>query len=91
LPLLAGEKSPYDVIYGCYLKKQRSIRTDQHKLIVYPEAPAIRLYDVQADPLEKNDLANDPANKPLIRELFANLLTLQREMNDDLDIRDLAP
>ena len=91
LPLLAGGNSPYDVIYGCYLNKQRSIRTDQHKLIVYPEARAIRLYDVQADPLEKNDLANDPANKPLIRELFANLLTLQREMNDDLDISDLAP
>jgi choline-sulfatase len=91
LPLLAGKDSPYESIYGCYLEKQRSIRTDRHKLIVYPEAPALRLYDVQADPLETNDLAGDPTNKPLVRELFEKLVNLQGEMNDDLNLAGLAP
>ncbi len=91
LPLLAGENSPYESIYGCYLEKQRSIRTDQHKLMVYPEAPAIRLYDIQADPLETNDLAGDPTMKPLVRELFTNLVNLQGEMNDDLSLAHVSP
>ena len=91
LPLLEGGKSPYQTIYGCYLAKQRSIRTDRYKLIVYPEAPAIRLYDIQSDPQEMNDLANDPEKIPVVRELFASLLDLQREMKDDLDLSKLTP
>jgi choline-sulfatase len=91
LPLLAGKDSPYESIYGCYLEKQRSIRTDRYKLIVYPEAPAIRLYDIQADPLETNDLAGDPTMRPLVRELFGKLVNLQGKMNDDLSLAHLAP
>lgn len=91
LPMLDGAESPYERIYGCYLNKQRSIRTDQYKLIVYPEASTLRLYNIQADPLEKQDLAKDPAMGQVIAELFRDLLKLQGEMHDDLDISHLAP
>jgi choline-sulfatase len=91
LPLLKGGKSPYDEIYGCYLEKQRSIRTDQYKLIAYPGAKTLRLYDIRKDPLEMNDLAGDASRKPVVNELFASLVELQREMNDDLDLSELAP
>lgn len=91
LPVMNGGKSPYEQIYGCYLDKQRSIRTEQHKLIVYPKAGVLRLYDVRNDPLEKNDLAGDEASKPLLKSLFADLQKLQASMNDTVDLSSLAP
>lgn len=91
LPLLDGGKSPYQSIYGCYLEKQRSIRTDRYKLIAYPNAKTLRLYDIQDDPLEMRDLTSDASKKGVIRELFAELKQLQKEMNDDLDLSELAP
>lgn len=86
LPLLGGENSPYDAIYGAYLDKQRSIRTDRHKLIVYPEAGVRRLYDLREDPKEQHDLAGDASMKPIEEALFARLRQLQSEMNDSLDL-----
>ena len=59
LPLLEGGESPYERIYGCYLEKQRSVRTDQYKLIAYPTAKTLRLYDIKRDPHEMHDLAGD--------------------------------
>ncbi|MCC9603107.1 sulfatase-like hydrolase/transferase [Stieleria sp. JC731] len=88
LPILKGEESKYESIYGAYLDRQRSIRTDQYKLIVYPAAPAIRLYDVAADPLEMKDLSQDPAMKETAESLFGELAKLQREMKDSLDLGD---
>ncbi len=91
LPLLEGGKSPYESIYGCYLKKQRSIRTDRYKLIAYPDAKTLRLYDVKHDPHEIKDLATDPSMQGVIQELFTRLVGLQNDMNDDLDLSELAP
>jgi choline-sulfatase len=89
--MLAGSQSPYDSIYGCYLAKQRSIRTDQYKLIAYPEAKTLRLYDIEHDPLEENDLAQNPGMKPILDDLFRRLIALQTKMNDDLDLSALTP
>ncbi len=91
LPLLAGGASPYESIYGGYLEKQRSIRTDQYKLLVYPEAKRLRLYDIKKDPREMKDLASDPSMKPVLKRLFADLLVLQESMHDKLDISSLQP
>jgi choline-sulfatase len=91
LPLLEGGQSPYEVIYGCYLEKQRSIRTDRYKLIAYPESKTLRLYDIQSDPEEIHDLAGDTSMKSTVKQLFDRLARLQRDMHDDLDLSDLAP
>ncbi len=91
LPLLEGGKSPYKAIYGAYLEKQRSIRTDQYKLIAYPNANVLRLYDIKNDPLEMKDLADQAGMKPVLKDLFAGLQKLQKEMNDSLDLSSLAP
>lgn len=85
-PILAGRPSPYDAIYGAYLDLQRCIRTREHKLIIYPEAKRVRLYDLQNDPQEMHDLAGDPDSLPLIRELFARFEHLQTEVGDSLDV-----
>lgn len=84
LPMLAGETGSLDEIYGCYLNLQRSIRTDKYKLIVYPKAKTVRLYDIEKDPLEMHDLAGDAAMQPTVKELFARLQALQKSMNDEL-------
>ena len=86
LPLLKGKQSQYESIYGCYLQKQRSIRTKTHKLIVYPEAPLVRLYNIEEDPLEMHDLAGDADNAAIVDELFEQLIALQKEMHDELDL-----
>ncbi len=91
LPLLEGGTSPYESIYGCYLEKQRSIRTDRYKLIAYPLAKTLRLYDVKKDPLEMNDLAGEAAMKPIVHELYDRLVELQGAMKDELDLSELAP
>ncbi len=91
LPLLGGEKSRYPEIYGGYLDKQRSIRTDQYKLIVYPKAEKLRLYDIQADPLEMNDLAEEVSKQSVLKDLFARLQKLQASLNDRVDLSNLAP
>ncbi|WP_182871383.1 sulfatase-like hydrolase/transferase [Rhodopirellula sp. JC639] len=90
LPILAGEDSQYDVVYGAYLDKQRSIRTNRHKLIVYPAANKIRLYDLSSDPLEMNDVADSPQYASKIKRLFSRLETLQAEMNDELNLGKLS-
>ncbi|WP_372725160.1 sulfatase/phosphatase domain-containing protein, partial [Novipirellula sp.] len=84
LPMLAGETGSLDEIYGCYLNLQRSIRTDKYKLIVYPKAKIVRLYDIKKDPLEMHDLAGDAAMQPTVKELFARLQALQKSMKDEL-------
>ena len=86
LPMLDGSPSPYDVVYGAYLNKQRSIRTARHKLIVYPTANAIRLYNIKSDPLEMNDLAGEPEHARTVARLFKRLKKLQADMKDKLDL-----
>ena len=91
LPLLSGGESAYESIYGCYLDQQRSIRTDRYKLIAYPVAGSLHLYDLQNDPLEMRDLAQDAEKRSIVRSLFVEMQRQQRAMNDPLDLTDLAP
>lgn len=91
IPVLAGAPSRYSDIYGAYLGLQRSIRTDKFKLIAYPKANVLRLYEISEDPLEKQDLIGDPSMKPIVKDLFDRLVALQGEMRDELDLSRLAP
>lgn len=90
LPLASGktDKSAYDAIYGCYFSVQRMIRTDKFKMIIYPAANRVRLYDMQEDPFEINDLAEDKKHHgELLHEMLTRLIKLQKEMNDPIDVR----
>jgi len=91
LALAKGEKetSAYDAIYGCYRDLQRSIRKDGYKLIVYPEVPQVLLYDLNNDPKEMTDISANHQDK--VKTMFAELLKLQREMEDPLDITSIFP
>ncbi len=85
MPLLRGERSQlFDSMYCAYLKCQRSVRNDTHKLIVYPNAQRMQLFDVVNDPWEMKDLSADSANAGMISHLFAELQTLQETVADKL-------
>ena len=57
------------------------IRTEKHKMIVYPAANMVRLYDVQKDPLEMHDLADNPEYAGKQQNLFKELTILQKAMS----------
>ena len=94
LPLIEDAKkaSAYDAIYGCYVAdRQRMIRVGDMKLIVYPRAKRLRLYNVGADPMELDDLSSNPEYWKTIRGLLKQLVTLQKDMDDKLDLKRYFP
>ncbi|MCK0156296.1 sulfatase-like hydrolase/transferase [Cellulophaga sp. F20128] len=83
-------KSNYNGIYGTYQKNsQRMIRKDGYKLIVYPKIEKVLLYDLNKDPKELKDIAEQPENSKKLKTLFADLMELQKEMGDELDLKSL--
>jgi arylsulfatase A-like enzyme len=92
LPLIKGEtKQGYlqDGVYGAFEKdSQRMIRKDGYKLIVYPKVNKVLLFNMEEDPQEMTDLAENAENKEKVKALFADLLTLQKKMNDPLDLTE---
>lgn len=82
---------PYESIYGSYLNLQRSVSHDGWKLVVYPKANVIRLYQLSEDPQETIDLADQPDHIVRMRDLFDRLTTLQQELGDSVDLTSLRP
>lgn len=93
LPLIRGEReTSHSAIYGAYLRdRQRAVIDGRHKLILYPEISRLRLFDLEADPYEVVDLADDPDQEPVIRRLMARLKELQSKTNDPLDLNLAYP
>jgi arylsulfatase A-like enzyme len=89
LPLIKQpETGGLDAVYGAYVNWQRSIRKDGWKLLVYPQVPELKLFDLKADPEEMNNVAaNEPAR---IAAMFSELQEMAREKGDPLvlDITD---
>ncbi|MGJ8692959.1 MAG: sulfatase-like hydrolase/transferase [Thalassotalea sp.] len=81
----------YDSIYGAYITTQRMFRHGKYKLIMYPRANVIRLYDMENDPLETIDLA-EGEKRPvaLIKKLFNEFQLQQQLMHDPLNVSDLV-
>ena len=90
-PVIAGETDAVrDALFGSYLGVQRSVRDGRWKLLRYPKIGVTRLYDLAADPLERVDLSEDPAQADRIAALTARLRAFQAEYGDPLDL-DAAP
>lgn len=87
LPLIRGEKNEsYDAIYNCYLNLQRSITEDGFKLMVYPKANRVKLFDLTNDPMEMKDLSEDPSQADRKQQLFATLQKWQVKVGDTLEL-----
>jgi choline-sulfatase len=85
LPLINGkEKQHYPAIYGAYMQRQRMVRKDDFKLIIYPEKDIRLLFDLKNDPDELNNLAGKPEYAAKIQELLSELRQLQKVTGDTL-------
>lgn len=85
LPLLRAETTThYDEVYGAYMKTQRMITKQGWKLLWYPTAGVVRLYNLVADPHEMRDLAGNPEYAPKMKELRTALNALNQRMGDPM-------
>lgn len=92
LPVIEGRRAAnYDSVYGAYLQLQRSVTKDGFKLILYPRTQVALLYHIAEDPLELQDLIDEPKYQAVARQLFAELLKLQEVTGDKLDLISVYP
>lgn len=93
MPMINKEvnESSYSEIYGAYINLQRMVRTDKFKLIIYPKAGKIRLFDVVNDPNEMVDLVDDPNYSEVKKELIEKFKKQQEIMDDPLDLHAFFP
>jgi len=73
-PILEGRPAGREQIYSAYLKDaQRALSKDGYKLILYPGGSIARLFNLETDPFEKDDLLAKGLEKAKARELLAAL------------------
>lgn len=86
MPLVEGKKDKqYDYIYGAYEPgSQRALISQGFKMIFYPTIEKYRLYNLEADPMEMNDLADDPKYKGRLERMIAEFIWVQGRMADPL-------
>ncbi|MFI3322428.1 MAG: sulfatase-like hydrolase/transferase [Rikenellaceae bacterium] len=87
LPLINDKKAEKrDAVYGAYMTLQRMIRTEEYKMIIYPDINVVRLYNIKKDPLEMVDLAKNSKYRKTLEQLFKQFKELQVEVEDKLDV-----
>lgn len=71
-----------DSLYFAYEDKLRAVKKDGFKLIEYtgPDFRATQLFNLETDPLEKNDLSENHLDK--VKELRIELIRLRDEWDD---------
>ncbi len=83
--VLRGEaKSIHPFTVGYFRDSQRMIRTDRWKLIEYPQVNRVQLFDLAADPDERNDLSGDPSQHTIVIDLRDKLHAWLAEHGDPL-------
>jgi arylsulfatase A-like enzyme len=88
-PSLAGllhgpDREQHDAVFSWYLNFQRAVRTEQYKLIVYPQAGITQLFNLKKDPWEIVNLADRHDHAPLRQHLLDRLHRFQRELGDEM-------
>jgi arylsulfatase A-like enzyme len=76
-----------------YRDVQRAWRDDRWKLIRYPRIDRMQLFDLRADPEEKNNLAERPEHAERIRAMTAALSAEMKQLDDPatLTVTNLKP
>ena len=65
-----------------YREVQRGIRDDRWKLIRYPQVDRTQLFDLQTDPLERNNLAGEGKSAAKVQDLMAQLEQSLKQYSD---------
>lgn len=90
VPLLQGQ-APADWRQSFYyhfyefpavhsVRRHYGVRTDRYKLIHYYRLGEWELFDLQKDPRELRNVYNEPAYRPVVSKLNAELQRLRREL-----------
>jgi choline-sulfatase len=83
--LLHGRQNrKYEAMFCYYRDFQRSLRTTEYKLIMYLQAGKTQLFDIQKDPWEIHNLADDAKFAALKNDLAARLKKVRKELDDPL-------
>jgi arylsulfatase A-like enzyme len=92
MPVVKGEREGnYDAVYGAYLDGQRAVIEGGYKMILYPKVPVVLLFDLENDPEEMKDLAEDPAQADRLKAMFETFQKLQKETGDGLNLEAVYP
>jgi Arylsulfatase A and related enzymes len=75
-----------DSVFCYYRDFQRSVRTEEHKLIVYPQIGKSQLFDLKTDPWEIRDLAEERRYAAVRGRLEELLKKQRRELGDLLSV-----
>ncbi len=83
-PLLANPDAPRfrDAVFASYRDVQRMVRTERWKLIHYPKADRMQLFDLRGDPEETRDLAASPKHRRIVATLREKLREHQTGVGD---------
>lgn len=83
VPVIRGKQaSVRDVMFTAYKNVQRSIRNDRWHLMLYPEVGVTQLFDLERDPHEMHNLADNPEYAGKIRELTAMMEETRAKLGD---------
>ena len=81
-------QAPYQEMFGWLNVLQRSLRTQQHKLIFYIPLRRYQLFDLGKDPWEMHDLVEDPAYASVKADMIARLKKKQTELGDPISLEN---
>ena len=86
IPLIEGKRDEqYDYMYGAYEPdSQRAFIARGFKMIYYPRIDKHRLYNLDTDPMEMNDLAGDPKYEGTLMTLKSEFAWFKGRMADPL-------
>jgi len=86
-PVIKGETtSVRNSLYTAYRNTVRAVRTDEWKLIRYPQINHTQLYNLKSDPLEINNLASEIKYKDKVAEMMELIKEWYKATNDTMNL-----
>ncbi len=83
-PIIRGESEKVrDSLFTAYKKVQRAVRDERCKLIRYPQINRTQLFDLENDPHETKNVADDPVHAAKVREMTELLWKWEQKLGDN--------